>query len=433
VVLRSKRALVVLLGFVAGWSAAQTGSAIERFHELRAQLQQARKNMNWSASLTSARELATFLNESPDSLLELARAEVHVGNLQDASRELEQFVRMGQAADLVEKSPEFTPLREAASFADIQKGMKLNSTSTSLSSTAFELSDSALLPEDIDYDQNSRHFFITSVREKKIVSSDLTGVIHDLAKAADGWPMLAIKVDSQRQIVWATEVALNGFVLAPEADWGRSAVLCYALKDGKLLRRVEAPRGAALGDMVLMPNGDIIVSDGEGGGVYRLRVNGQRLERIDNGEFISPQTPAVHPDGKHVFVPDYVRGIGLLEIATKRVNWLPMDGRFALNGIDGLYFDRGRLIAVQNGTSPERVVAFALGSTLAKIRAEKIIERSTETLGDPTHGVIIGDDFYYIANSGWDIIDEHGNIKPGAKLSMPRVMRVHQPLFAARE
>ena len=26
----------------------------------------------------------------------------------------------------------------------------------------------------------------------------------------------------------------------------------------------------------------------------------------------------------------------------------------------------------------------------------------------PTHGVIIGSDFYYIANSGWDIIDALG-------------------------
>lgn len=100
-----------------------------------------------------------------------------------------------------------------------------------------------------------------------------------------------------------------------------------------------------------------------------------------------------------------------------------MGGRFALNGIDGLYFDRGRLIAVQNGTSPERVVAFTLDASLTRVESETVIERSTDTLGDPTHGVVIDNDFYYIANSGWDIIDDNGNLKAGAKASPPRIMR----------
>ncbi len=85
-------------------------------------------------------------------------------------------------------------------------------------------------------------------------------------------------------------------------------MLCYDLKNGTLLRRIEGPRPSALGDMALAPNGDIIVSDGDGGGVYRARANGATLERLDEGDFISPQTSAMHPDGKHIFVPDYLAG-----------------------------------------------------------------------------------------------------------------------------
>jgi hypothetical protein len=86
---------------------------------------------------------------------------------------------------------------------------------------------------------------------------------------------------------------------------------------------------------------------------------------------------------------------------------------------------------VQNGTSPERVVVFTLGSTLTNIASEEIIERSTETLGDPTHGVIIGTDFYYIANSGWDALDDHGAVKPETKITPPRVMRVDLKALSA--
>jgi hypothetical protein len=414
----------VLLISVAASTAMQQRSAVQQLQDLRARLRKSHTNNDWHSNLRSANELQQLLNESPNSLLEVARADVHVGDLKAAFRKLEQFVSMGQSTDLVEGSSDFAPLRKKGDFLRIQNGMKTNRSPISLGSTAFPLSDSGLLAEDVDYDPNTKRFFFTSVRERKIVSADANGTSSEFAKAPDDWPMLAIKVDPSHGAVWATEVALQGFTFAPESDWGRSAVLCYELKSGKLLRRIEGPRGTALGDMVLTPNGDVIVSDGEGGGVYRLLAKGAQLERLDNGDFISPQTPAMHPDGKHIFVPDYVRGIGLLEIATKHVQWLSMEGKFALNGIDGLYFAHGRLIAVQNGTSPERVVAFTLDVTLTKIESETILERSTETLGDPTHGVVIGDDFYYIANSGWDAIDDHGNMKPGAKPSAPRIMRV---------
>jgi hypothetical protein len=62
-------------------------------------------------------------------------------------------------------------------------------------------------------------------------------------------------------------------------------------------------------------------------------------------------------------------------------------------------------VAPKNTFAPQtlmRVVAFTMDPAATRIESETIIERSTDTLGDPTHGVVIGSDFYYIANSGWD-------------------------------
>jgi hypothetical protein len=111
------------------------------------------------------------------------------------------------------------------------------------------LSDSKQLAEDVDYDPTAKRFFITSVREKKLAALDASGVSSDFARAPDNWPMLAVKVDATRGVLWATEVAMQGFSFAPESDWGRSALLCYNLKEGRLLSRIEGPRGSALGDM----------------------------------------------------------------------------------------------------------------------------------------------------------------------------------------
>ncbi|HXM03084.1 MAG TPA: hypothetical protein VN939_10810 [Chthoniobacterales bacterium] len=408
--------------------AAEADNAIAEFQTIQQKLQTARTKHDWSASLATARDLNQLLNGQPDSLLELARAKIHTGDLSGAFHDLEQLVRMGQSTDLLATSPEFAPLREKPEFATIESAMKDNRRASSLGEPAFRLSDAALLPEDLDYDRSSKRFFITTVRGKKIISTDLTGNITDFAKSPDGWPLLAIKIDRERSLLWATEVALQGFVFVAESDWGRSAVLCYDLKTGKRLHRIEGPRGSALGDMTLAASGDVIISDGDGGGVYQVQANGEELKRLDAGEFISPQTPTVFPDGESIFIPDYLRGIAVLEVSTKRVRWLSTEDRFALNGIDGLYLEGRKLLAIQNGTSPERVVALELDPSLSQITSQTVIERSTETLGDPTHGVIIGNTFYYIANSGWDIIDDHGSLKPGAHPTEALIMRV--PLSA---
>jgi hypothetical protein len=52
-----------------------------------------------------------------------------------------------------------------------------------------------------------------------------------------------------------------------------------------------------------------------------------------------------------------------------------------------------------------------------------MIESATSSLRDPTHGVVIGDYFYYIANSGWDVLDQHGELLDGESLPVSSVMR----------
>jgi len=138
----------------------------------------------------------------------------------------------------------------------------------------------------------------------------------------------------------------------------------------------------------------------------------------------------VLPGGNLAAVPDYLRGIGILDLRSGQVWWVNhRDGvhqggaNVALNGVDGLYFADGAFLLTQNGTSPERVVRMKLDQSRTTVVSEDVIERATATLGDPTHGVVIGDWFYYIVNSGWDVLDEHGDLKAGEKLSPGMVMR----------
>ena len=403
--------------------AAQAPAAIEQFARLQAELRRAHESGDSATYLAAARSMYSFLNGSPGAVLQLMSAESFARKPDEALRSFAQFVAMGQSNPEMLKAKSFGQLRSLPKYQSIYDGMAANAASKSIAREVFHLESTALIPEDIDYDPETKLFYISTVLGKQILRVDMAGRTALFASAPDQWPMMALKADPRRGVLWATEVALDGFAAAARDDWGRSAILQYDLRSGKLLHRIEGPPKAALGDMALAANGDPIVSDGEHGGVYRVAGREPHVQRLDAGDFISPQTPVALPDGVHLLVPDYVRGIGVLDLHTRRVVWIPMAAKYALSGIDGLYALDDTLIATQNGTSPERVVRFAWSRSRTRVLSESIIERATPTLGDPTHGVIVGNYFYYIANSGWDSLDEHGVVKKGKTLTAPRIMR----------
>ena len=427
--------VLLAMGFVGFLLAEQSGqpsadpsadNASSRFTRLEQSRQQAREKHDTKALLSIAQQMAELVHHSGPSMEDLGLAYARAGDQEHALEMLQDFVAMGQVDVRLATRPEVSNLKSTPEFEQLLKQMEQNQAPVQKATTVAEFLDAGLLPEDVDYDASAKSFLATSVLQKKIVRLSAAGAQTNFAVSPTGWPMLALKIDTKRGLVWATEVALDQFAAAPEKDWGRSALICYRLADGRVLRRIEGPAHSALGDMTLLANGEVIVSDGAGGGVYRLRTdttNDVGLERIDRGDFISPQTPAALPDGQHVLVADYARGIGTLDLATKHVRWVDAGRRHALQGIDGLYLHAGTLIAVQNGSSPERVVLFRLDSEITRVVSEEVIESATPGLGDPTHGVIVGGEFYYIANSGWDALDDVGKLKSGVHMTRARIMK----------
>jgi hypothetical protein len=415
--------VAVTAAAVMAADAPQPSAAGAQLNQLRETLRSAHGSGDKARYLGASQTMYSFLNGSPRATLQLMSAQTFAGKQDEALQSFSQFVAMGEEAAETLQAEQFSALRANPKFAALHGDMAVNASRISDATEVLRLKTLVQLAEDIDYDPTGKRFYISSVLAKNIVAVDMGGRITAFAAAPDPWPVMALKIDAPRNTLWAAEAALAGFATVPEKDWGRSAVLIYELGSGRLLRRVEGPPQTALGDMVLDVNGDAIVSDGENGGIYRVGRKNLGFERLDAGDFISPQTPVALADGKRLLVPDYVRGIGVLDLDTKAVAWIPMEGKHSLSGIDGLYASGDTLIATQNGSSPERVVRFVLNAAKTHVLSESIIERATPTLGDPTHGVMVGQYFYYIANSGWDNVDDHGVLKEGKTLSAPLIMR----------
>jgi hypothetical protein len=418
--------LVLSAGLIVlGVLAQPQPTAVEQLNALQQKAGVAAKAGDQAARIAANQQIFHLLNGHPDALLALARADAAAGDMHAALAALTEFADLGLADDaqVSGQDQRYSALKNLPEYQRILERFRRNEAPVALARPAITLPDAGLIAEDIDYDAGSGTFLITSVREAKIVRIGHDGSASDFAASPDRWPMVAIKIDAARKRVWATEVAFDGFVFAPKDAWGRSALLCFDLDTGRLLRRIEGPPHTALGDMVLTADGDPIVSDGDGGGLYR--VGKDAITAVDTTDFISPQTASVIPGAAKLFVPDYARGIAAFSLADGRVSWLNADDadKVALDGIDGLYVWHDALIATQNGTTPERVVMFGLDAARTHIVSQKVIEQAVPGLDDPTHGVIVGDTFWFIANSGWAQLDEHGNVKPGAALTPARILR----------
>ena len=381
--------------------------AVEQLRRIQAQLKQDKARDDWRAFLADAERLRDFLHGSPAAEIEVARAQLQLGRHAAATQTLKRVVTM-RATHPILDTPLFRP-----AMATIDAGSRLDRLS-SPPAAVMSIADAALLPEDIDYDARRQTYFVTSVRRGAVFSLDAEGGVHPFVESPHHWPMVALKIDSTRRRLWATEVAFDGFASVPKADWGRSAVLEYDLDTASLLRRVEGPPHGALGDMVLLRNGDAIVSDGEGGGVYR--VVGNALSRLDHGEFVSPQTPASCGDDQVLFIPDYVRGLATLDLRTGSVEWSPR-GAFALDEMDGLYCSGNTLLAVQNGATHPRVVAYRLAGR--RVTGMDVLDRGAD--GDFTHGVVVGPRFVFLATTGWRGMDDKGQPITGVTPVQPLV------------
>ncbi|MBZ5592522.1 MAG: hypothetical protein LAP39_09825 [Acidobacteriia bacterium] len=374
-----------------------------RWRVLNHTARQAIQEGNYAKLREALVELKPLMPGNPRVAYNLAASEAKLGNSEAALAGLRNLVGMGLVYDLA-ADQDFASLREKSEFAAVLKRIEENKKPATHSTPAFTLAERDLIPEDIAWDPKTRRFFVSSVRKAKIV----TGDGKEFAKSP--WSVLALRVDPERRVLWASTGWVPHCEHCDKADKDRTALLAFDADTGALKQRIESPVKGLLGDMTISRRGDIYVSEGIYGAVFRLPVGSKALERLDvPGEFPSPQTPALSEDEKTLYVPDYLRGIAAIDLASRTARWLMPADDIALSGIDGLYVYRDSFLAVQNGTMPPRVMRFSLD-----LRKQEVLEANTPGLGEPTHGTIAGDSFYLIANTGWSDYDDHGVKKPGS-------------------
>jgi hypothetical protein len=294
------------------------------------------------------------------------------------------------------------------------------------------LSDSTFWPEGIDFDARTGFFYVTSVRHGTVAEVDERGRARDLlARHQTGiGAILAARVDTARNVLWATSSGLPQFERYTAADSAQAALLRIRLADGVIERRYPLPASTrhALGDVAIGANGDVFVSDSRDPALYWLRRNADSLIRITSPLFRSLQGIAPSPAGDAVIVADYSHGLLRLSLRDGVVTWLGgVDGATPL-GLDGIVWYQGGIIAIQNGFAPARVVWFQLDPTGTRLTGSRVIDQNASLADEPTIGTVAGNQFVYVANSQWEKFDDAGIRKANVRLTPPILLALPLPI-----
>ena len=384
---------------------------------------------DYPSFLAHAKEAERLRPAHGGAIYNLACAYALTGDTAAALAMLNRYASLGYLADVAADS-DLAALRGTAGLEQVRQRLARNKAPLVRSAVAFTLPENDLLTEGIAYDPKEKTFYLGSVHHRKIIRVDHAARVSDfVTEGRDSlWAPLGMRVDPVRRVLWVAVSALpqmTGFALS---DSGRSALFRYDLASGRLTGRfLVPPEGAehALGDVTISSRGDVYASDSRSPAIYRVRAGADSLERfLTSPLLLSAQGMALTPDERTMYLADYSRGILRIDLTSRAVTLLPTSTNVLALGIDGLYLVGGRLVGIQNGVEPHRVVRLTLSTAGDSITASEVLERAHPRYAEPTLGVIVGRDLCYVANSQWERFGEDGRIADSSALLPPTVLRL---------
>jgi sugar lactone lactonase YvrE len=367
----------------------------------------------------------------PYLLYAKVRAYTKAGRADDAFVALGLLTEKGIAADVL-VSPAFEALRDDRRWAGWQEKLQALVAPAQRSVVAFRLNEPDFFPDAMTYDRGSRRFLVGSLFKRKVVVIDeVTGRVADYAtfREAGFLGVRGLQADNQRGALYVVSAGgpeMQGYA---SADEGQSFLHRLQLSSGRQVTRTPPPRlptGHTLHDLVQAADGTLYMTDARAGALYRWRPAGKAIETfVTIGEDLRPSGLAWSADGRALYV-SHIEGVSRVSIATREIVPVGHPAAVTLVGIDGLATYQGDLIAVQNGLPGlSRVVRLRLAPDGMNVRAVDILDANLPDHDMPTSGVVVGDGYYYIANSQQHRFTAPGVPAPAGSLQKPVIRRVN--------
>lgn len=368
-------------------------------------------------------------------LYNLACAQAVNGQTEAAVRSLEQFGALRVVADF-DADKDLESLRQTAGYRKVvaETAALRKERIGSGSTVAFTIPEKEVAPEGVAYDPVTKAFFVASVRKGKVVRIGPDGKITDFVPSGGGLSSaLGMGIDPKRRTLWVASEAIPQMNGAREGDPPKSALFEFDLDTGKLRREHAPPESANppyFDDLSVAADGRVYVNDGRTPRIYALDPGKELAVFFETDTMRGTQGLAATPDGKTLYASDYA-GLYRIDVAAKTVTPIPVPRDLALNGIDGLVYANGRLVAIQNGIEPHRILLLDLAPGGAAIERGRILEMNNPHFDEPTLGTVVDGALYVSANNqGHRYYDLKNPPKPG-DLQDAVILKVPLPPRAA--
>ncbi|GAB4230947.1 MAG: hypothetical protein Tsb0034_03050 [Ekhidna sp.] len=337
------------------------------------------------------------------------------GQLDLAINKLVNYTLMDATKDFAADS-DFVNVINSDRYSDVTNLQKKLTKEVSVKQ-AYNLSLQEIHPESITYSKQTKSYYIGGVRDGRIWKyTDNSEPEVFISSPDSSWAVMGLEISTDGKSLWACTSSMNNYSKYTESEAGYASVLQFDLKTGKLLNTFVEKGGHNFGDLIISKKGDIYISDGLANKLYWIKNGSDELKVfVDLSETaFNLQGLTFSKDQKSIYISDYIDGIIKLDLDSRDAKKLKVKHpEVLLKGIDGLYLDNGSLLALHNGTTPNRVMKYKLGTNDDIIEAEIVAQGGI--LGEPTQGVYVGNKFCFIANSPWAAYDREGNFNPPAE------------------
>lgn len=369
---------------------------------------------NYAQYLAHAKDVAAIAPSHPSVAFALARAYVRTGSPDSAIACLARLGAMGDTRD-PDTDSLLRPLRARRGYTAARNRLLANRLPILDGRLAFDLDDPDFIPEAIAYDSTRQRFIAGSLARRLVAAVAPNGQTSAfIAHTNEMLRVVGIHIDAPRGRVWFATWGPDTTRLAAGREPPSLTRLFLAeLATGRIVRS-WAPDGGKPGhsfnDLVVMSDGSLVITDTERGSIYRLRSPSDSLELFVQpplDRFAVANGITSTPDGQSLYVA-FLEGIARIDVATREVALLPAPDSVSTASVDGLYWYRGSLIAVQGIPTLERVVRYTLSDDGRRVTSGAVLERGRPVVRQPTTGVIVGSRFYYIANSQYGRLDDRG-------------------------
>lgn len=360
----------------------------------------------------------------PNVLYKLAECYCRLGENEKSIHYLEVLAKLGLPY-MVETNDNLENLNKVKEFDAVRTRFTANRSAVDNSYIAFVVRDSSLIPEGIASVRSGHKFFIGSLAKSKIVTFSLEGSEEDFISSNQHgiWSVVGMKVSPDNKSLWvcsATERdTLNGY----------SAIFQFEIKKGRLIRKYVVNNNDGdhfFNDLVVTRDNRVFFTDSKAGKVCLISSNG--VTDFTTG-LIYPNGIAIDEKRGLLLAADF-QGLHKIDLTTGKQLLIDPQGLTYLNGIDGLYLHKGYAIAIQDsGNNDDRVMKFTLDKSATKLMKAETLQSFRPDFIIPTTGTIIGDAFFFIANSQLRNLRPDGSLVSPEKLKNPIILKIDLSRF----